>query len=115
MMTAHAVLVVDDDDDVRELAAEVFDSLGHEVFQAPNGFAALALLNEHPAISVLFTDLKMPGMSGEDLVAEAMRRFPQLTVLLTSAYTNAAALPNLPFFSKPWRLADLRRSLQDLI
>jgi len=115
MMAGHAVLVVDDDDDVRELAVEVFDSLGHEVFQAPNGFEALALLNENPGISVLFTDLRMPGMSGEDLVAEATRRFPKLTILLTSAHTNAPALPNLPFFSKPWRLADLRRSLQNLI
>jgi CheY-like chemotaxis protein len=115
MAPAYTVLVVDDDEDIRELAAEVVDRMGHRALQAPNGGAALVLLDEHPEISVLLTDVVMPGMSGQELVARALQSLPHLRILMTSGCVSGPPLERVPFLAKPWRLSDLRRVLSALL
>lgn len=115
MKDARTVLVVDDDDGVRSLAAEVFDGLGHHVIEASNGEAALTALDAHPEISVLFTDVVMPGMSGQQLADVAMRRRPDLLVVMTSGYVKGPPIVDMAFVKKPWRLGDLQRTVRDLL
>ena len=61
------VLVVEDVPQVRATAVRIMQDLGCEVFDAYNGHQALKLLQAHPEIQVLFTDVRMPGMSGTEL------------------------------------------------
>src|SRR5690242_12162460 len=108
--TARAVLVVDDDPDVRVIAVQMFEMLGLAVFEASSGPEALRLLGEHPEISFLFSDVRMPGMSGAELAAEARKLRPGLRVALTSGYTggvDGAKLRNMHILPKPWRLNEI--------
>jgi CheY-like chemotaxis protein len=106
-VTGVAVLVVDDDPRVRAMAVDMFTSLGLRVLDAYNGFDALRLLAARPEIMLLFTDVRMPGMTGADLAAEARRMRPDLAVVLTSGYLDATPLDGLPFLRKPYRMTDL--------
>jgi CheY-like chemotaxis protein len=81
------VLVVEDDHAVRELCVSILTGLGYHVTEAPDGHAALALLERDGAVDLLFTDVVMPGgMNGQQLVHRARRMFPAIKVVLTSGY-----------------------------
>ena len=105
-----AVLVVDDEPSVRAMAVDMFDVLGVPVFDAYNGSDALKLLEEHPEIAVLFTDVRMPGMSGVELAKRARDLRPELRIILTSAYLGeqpSGIVPHDAFVPKPYRLEHL--------
>ena len=87
------MLVVEDLPQVRHIAVQMFEDLGHRVFQAYNGATALELLRAHPEIRVLFTDVRMPGMDGLGLADAAQRMRPHLKVVLTSGYVAVKDLP----------------------
>lgn len=102
------MLVVEDMPQVRATAVEIFEEIGCEVFDAYNGSQALHLLELHPEITVLFADVRMPGMSGHELAQAARRLRPDLTVVLTSGYVGEDAIQSgTPFVAKPWHTADL--------
>jgi CheY-like chemotaxis protein len=102
-----AVLIVDDEPSVRETACEMFASLGCRCFDAYNGFDALRILASHPEIVLVFTDVRMPGMSGRDLAEEAVRLRPGLKVVLTSGWIDESPLKPYPFLPKPYRMSDV--------
>src|SRR5207248_296315 len=78
----RAILVVEDEDDVRSFTVEVLSDLGYRVIDAPDGHTALRQLQQDPAVSLLFTDVGLPhGMNGRQLADEARARYPQLKVL----------------------------------
>jgi len=108
------VLVVEDNDDVRELAESVLGMAGHAVLAAASGEQALALLREGARVDLLFTDVIMPGgMNGLQLVDEARRLRPRLPVLVTTGYMDE--LPGqgrehgqrLNILAKPYKHGDL--------
>ena len=70
-MSKVAVLVVEDMPQARATAVGIMEALGCTVFDAYNGHQALKLLHAHPEIQVLFTDVRMPGMSGTELAEAA--------------------------------------------
>jgi CheY-like chemotaxis protein len=109
-----SVLVVDDEADVRELAAEVFDTLGYAVVTASRGEDALALLDRFPSVRLLFSDIVMAGMDGITLARQAIVRKPALKVLLTTGYFDATA-PEFPVLHKPYRLGKLQGLVRELI
>jgi CheY-like chemotaxis protein len=87
-MSSGAILIVDDDNDVRSALSEMLQEEGFSVSGAPNGREALALLrggNVHPAVILL--DLMMPGMDGWDFRSEQMRdpRLAGVPVVIVSA------------------------------
>jgi CheY-like chemotaxis protein len=82
------VLVVDDEALVRMLAVDMFEDLGCEVLEAGSGPEALDRLSERPDVSLMFTDCRMPGMSGPELAEEASRRWPGLRIVLVTGYHN---------------------------
>jgi CheY-like chemotaxis protein len=109
-----SVLVVEDNDDVRELAESVLGMAGYAVLAAASGEQALALLREGARVDLLFTDVIMPGgMNGLQLVDEARRLRPRLPVLVTTGYMDE--LPSqgrehgqrLDILAKPYKHGDL--------
>ncbi len=82
------ILVVDDESAIRVLIHAVLEGAGHEVFEASDGREALACLEEHPEISLLISDLTMPGMSGEELIMHAKKAKPLLRVLAISGHAE---------------------------
>jgi CheY-like chemotaxis protein len=106
------VLVVDDEPAVRAMAVDMLRALGLEVLDAYNGQDALRLLSRHPEIRLLFTDVRMPGMTGVELAAAARRLRPDLKVIVTSAYVGEDAVPSSDVFvPKPLRLEQLAAAI----
>jgi CheY-like chemotaxis protein len=100
-----AVLVVEDDPGVRATAVDMLESLGLEVFDTYNGRDALRILSNQPEISALFTDVRMPGLSGTELANRARQMRPGLKVVLTSAVVGEEGLPRLDgFVPKPFTI-----------
>ncbi|MFP6729052.1 MAG: response regulator, partial [Alphaproteobacteria bacterium] len=89
----ETILIVEDDANLREINAHVLDRLGYRPLQAEDAISALAILNETPEIAILFTDVVLPGgMSGVDLMDEALQQRPDLKVLFTSGYADNAII-----------------------
>lgn len=85
-MAAETVLIVEDDDRVRTFSREAFTELGHRVIEARGGSDALKALEDNPEVSLLFTDLVMPGMSGAQLAELAHDRFSSLKIICTTGF-----------------------------
>ncbi len=108
------VLVVEDNEDVRSYSVEALRELGYEVLAAVDGGSALDLLDHHPEIRLLFTDIGLPGgMNGRQLANLALRRKAGLKVLLTTGYVQSAATAAQPLdaavqiVTKPFTFGDL--------
>ncbi len=86
-ITKRKILVVDDEEDVRNLIARTLSRAGYEVEVASDGESALELLQKNH-YHVLFTDLKMPGMSGIDLIEEAQKIHADLQTLVLTAFAS---------------------------
>lgn len=119
---AETVLVVEDDDAVRQLACRELRALGYRVLDAASGAAALALLHGGARVDLLFTDVVMPGgMSGRELADAACALRPALRVLYTSGYTENAIVhhgrldPGVQLLPKPYRRADLARAVREAL
>jgi PAS domain S-box-containing protein len=109
----ETVLIVEDDPDVRDYTVDVTKELGYWVVSAADGPAALQLLEEHPELRLLFTDVGLPGMNGRQLADEAMRRRPDIKVLFTTGYARDAIVhdgrldPGVEVVLKPFSYSDL--------
>lgn len=112
------VLVVDDEPDVMDMAAELFRSIGYEVFTANNAQTALEILQRSKDISVLFSDVMMPGMTGIELAKRARQLRPAMKIILASGYPQPALkaqhteIGEFPFMNKPYKLAELAKKLR---
>ncbi|MDB5407853.1 MAG: histidine kinase [Rhodospirillales bacterium] len=116
------VLVVEDDDDVRDLAVEILEMNGYTVLSAGNGPDALAILRRERDIGLLFTDIVMPGgMNGAQLAEAAQRVQPALKILLASGYADRSILDPLvlgqgmSFVQKPYRPDDIAARVRALL
>jgi PAS domain S-box-containing protein len=115
----ETILLVEDDDLVREYASAQLADLGYRVLVAADGPSALALLERNPDIDLLFTDVIMPGgMSGRDLADVVQRERNHIRVLYTSGYTEDAIVhqgrldPGVRLLNKPYRRAELAASVR---
>jgi len=101
-----AILVVEDEELVRLNNCERLEQAGFTVMEAANADEAMALLEAHPEIRVLITDVRMPGwMSGIDLARQAEKRWPEISIVVTSAFyaVDDGELPeNMTLFPKPF-------------
>jgi PAS domain S-box-containing protein len=111
-------LVVDDQEDVLDMAVNLFQTLGYDVLSANSGTEALAILRRTPDIDVLFSDVVMPGMSGIELAHEAKRQWPQLKIILASGYSAPAVaggksgIGEFQLIAKPYSVAQILRQLR---
>jgi PAS domain S-box-containing protein len=114
----EVVLVVEDEPTVRQFSVEALNELGYRVLEADGAAAALRLLDSHPEIVILFTDVVMPDINGAKLAEEARRRRPDLKVLFTTGYTRNAVVHNGMFnvgvemIGKPFTLDALAAKLR---
>jgi PAS domain S-box-containing protein len=117
---AHgAVLIVEDEEHLRQAVAKMLRKTGFEVFEAADGSSAIDFLRiDGGKIDVIFLDMTLPGASSREVVAEAASTKPDIKVILTSAYsqeaiTGAMSLPQIhSFIRKPFQLGDLLKTLQ---
>jgi len=83
-MAAPRVLLVDDEEDIIWGLSRTLTKAGYDVLTALSGEGALTTLQTQP-VDILITDIKMPGMSGLDLIVEAKRRYPNLKAIVMTA------------------------------
>jgi two-component system cell cycle response regulator CpdR len=107
---SRTVLVVDDDAGVREVVAGMLEDLGCEAVSAASGDEALDQLRRHDRISVLITDINMPGMDGHELAEFATRLRPGLKVLQLSGRERRR--DGFPMIRKPFSAEDLAQAMQ---
>ncbi|HET8995761.1 MAG TPA: response regulator, partial [Acetobacteraceae bacterium] len=86
------ILLVDDDDAVREITAAILEDLGYEVREASSGDAALEALERNPRVDLMMVDVSMPGMNGVDLTRVVHQKRPEVPVLLVTGYADGAAV-----------------------
>ena len=114
------ILVVEDDDRVRQLTITRLKLIGYEVLEASDGPKAVDLLTKGHPLDLVFTDLVMPGaMSGREVAARARQLGPGIKVLLTSGYAEELVdgddleRAQLKLLRKPYRQADLVTALRE--
>ena len=112
------VLVIDDDDDVRQFIAASLQEYGHEVVSAGNGQDGIAKFFEaSPDLVIL--DFLMPGMSGADVAAHILATKPDQPILFVSGYSETDAIrkvaPNADILAKPFRAAALDEAVREAL
>src|SRR5580704_6092458 len=119
---SETVLLVEDEESVRQLVRETLESKGYKVLEADNGEAALRIVSTHSGkIDMLITDVVMPGMSGRELSARLCASRPQTKVLYLSGYTEDAIGhegvfdPHTAFLQKPFTLQMLTRKVREVL
>jgi signal transduction histidine kinase/ActR/RegA family two-component response regulator len=104
------ILVVEDDDFVRESMVESLQALGHAVAAAPNGEAGLREL-ERARPDLIITDYLMPGMTGAELVRRARVQLPDVPMIIATGYADMKAIEEVigddMLLRKPFQLAEL--------
>jgi two-component system NtrC family sensor kinase len=118
----EVVLVVEDDPQVNKLAVETLEERGYRVLSAPDGPAALEMLDSAPPIDLLLTDVVLPnGMNGRQLSEEVLRRQPDVKVLFVTGYTRNAIIhhgrldPDIDLLTKPFTADALTRKIRDIL
>ena len=106
------VLVVEDVALIRLTTVEMVEDIGFAAAGAADAQQALAMLKEDDGISILLTDLGLPGMSGRQLVEEALQLKPGLKVIVASGYREEGFAANIGLLRKPFDLQQLQRALQ---
>jgi CheY-like chemotaxis protein len=113
------VLIVEDDPLLRMLAVDVVEEAGFVALEAGNADEAVALLESRPDISVLFTDIEMPGsMDGLKLAHAVRDRWPPIKILVVSGKVRLqrSELPsNSCFVGKPYQTAAMVAELRSLV
>ncbi len=115
------ILVVEDEERMRLVVEEAFRELGYKVVVAEDAKKALALLDANPGVSLLFTDVVMPEMSGRELVKEALSRRPDLKVVYTTGFSRNAVIhngvldPDVNFLPKPFTVENLARKVRSVL
>jgi response regulator RpfG family c-di-GMP phosphodiesterase len=115
-----ALLVVDDEEPIRNALKRFLEGQQFAVHTAASGQEALAVLQQHD-IALMLADIRMPGMSGIDLVPQAIEVAPDLAVVMLSAVNDAttAALcmqrGAMDYLTKPIELDDLARAVQSAL
>jgi len=117
----EAILVVEDEPDVRAYSRDVLARLGYRVIEAEDARSGLAALERHPEVTLLFTDIGLPGMNGHSLATEAVRRRPGLRVLFTTGYASGAIFHDSTMnrdallLPKPFSMAALATKVREAI
>lgn len=115
-ISVTSILVVDDDQRVREIVSEQLRDMGLTVTVAQDAEQALKLLGSGEAPEFVLTDFSMPGRDGMDLLAEVRKRWPRVrgAIMTGNPQENLARrIPDVPILHKPIDLGDLKRLLAD--
>jgi CheY-like chemotaxis protein len=115
-LSAANILLVDDNDDVREITALLLRDCGYNVIEAFSGSTALDALGANPAIDLLIVDFAMPGMSGIELLERARAGRPEIKVVFITGYVDharfGAKFANEIVVKKPFTMDQLTPALR---
>ena len=115
----EAILVVDDEEDIRELTLEMLESFGYRTFGAESGEEALEIYSRQP-VDLVVMDLGMPGMGGEQCARRMLEADPQARIIIASGYMDhhMARKPGkyglAGFIHKPYQLRELLKKIRSL-
>jgi signal transduction histidine kinase/CheY-like chemotaxis protein len=114
---AEVVLVVEDAPTVRRMTVAMVEELGYRALEAEDATRALAMLDAHPEIKVMLTDVVMPGVDGKRLAEQALDKYPRLAVLFATGYAKSGDLDRFSFdpdqlITKPYTLETLAARLR---
>ncbi len=114
------ILIVEDEDMVRNVAERALSRHGYTVLTAAHGEEALELLGAHAEIDLLVSDVVMPTMDGPTLVRHARERFPTLPILFMSGYAEeqlrkSIDLDRVQFLPKPFSVKQLAEAVRDVL
>jgi CheY-like chemotaxis protein len=119
---SETILLVEDEDSVRQLIRETLESRGYQVLQAANGHAALTLAaSRSEKIHLIITDVVMPGLSGHELVQQLLAARPTTKVLYLSGHAEETVATPLStqhpqaFLQKPFTLQNLSRKVREVL
>ncbi|MFX4086876.1 MULTISPECIES: CHASE3 domain-containing protein [Sphingobium] len=117
----YTILIVEDDPGVRSFVVSAARELGFPVIEADSAAVALERLSHHPEISILLTDVVMPGMGGRQLVDTALELRSNLEVIYMTGYTRNAIVhngildPGTRLITKPFTMTELELELEDVV
>ena len=95
LTTIPSALIVEDEAILLMLVAETLRDAGYQVYEAGNGIAAVNILQAHPEIDIMISDIRMPGMNGYEVTNAALALRPSLKVVLMTGYTEEAIPQNI--------------------
>jgi signal transduction histidine kinase len=119
--SGECILVVEDDADVRAYVVETLRGLGYDVLEAAGAGEALAAMDRHQSISLLLTDVVMPGQNGRTLAEAARARQPSLKVLYMTGYSRNAIVhqgrldPGVELLQKPLTSEQLATTVRKIL
>jgi len=120
---SETILVVEDDEIVRNMISSVLNTFGYSVLNEKNGEETLELVNKNPnkTIDLMITDVIMPRMSGRDLAENLKFKKPNMKVLYISGYTDNAIVHHgildsgIPFLQKPFTINDICKKIREVL
>jgi two-component system, cell cycle sensor histidine kinase and response regulator CckA len=116
---SETILLVEDEESVRQLVRETLVARGYRVLEAANGQAALAVASKHENnLHLVITDVVMPGLSGHELAQQLLSARPGMKVLYLSGYAQdafAASEAHKAFLQKPFTLQSLARKVREVL
>jgi two-component system cell cycle sensor histidine kinase/response regulator CckA len=121
MIAGETILLVEDDDALRQMAARVLRSADYHVVEAVNGEDALSVAKAHGPIDLLITDVVMPKIGGIELALMLRARDSELRVVYMSGYsepnlkTQAVIGADAPWLMKPFSSSELLREARSLL
>ena len=119
-MEKERILVVDDEEAIREMVSKIISLLGHEAVTAGNGKQALEILKNQP-FGIMITDIKMPEMDGFELTKVVRDQFPNTHIICMTAhggtytYTDVVGVGAADYITKPFTLDEMRAKLNRVI
>jgi signal transduction histidine kinase len=117
----ETILIVEDNEGVRQYALSVLHDLGYSVIEARNADEALTAFESALRVDLLFTDVVLPGASGRDLAGRIAALRPGIPVLFTTGYSRNAIIHNgrldadVQLISKPYTQFNLARKIRELL
>jgi two-component system, cell cycle sensor histidine kinase and response regulator CckA len=115
------ILVVDDEAGVRVMIARMLSLAGYSVISAQSGEEALTIVKDYAApIDLVLTDVRMPEMTGPQMVEELLKQRPEIRVMYMSAYSRdvlpaGAQDTDIPFLTKPFTMRTLALSIGETL
>ncbi|MBU2546831.1 MAG: response regulator [Proteobacteria bacterium] len=117
------ILVVDDDESIRWVLAQLVEHIGHAAFKCRDGQRALDALMDNPDIELIITDVSMPGMDGRTLIRKvrALEDFKRLPIIIISGVVGPREIADVldlgatAFLAKPVSAGDLNEYIKRYI
>jgi signal transduction histidine kinase len=113
-LAGATILLVDDDNQVREIIRAMLHELGYRVLEAGSGGAALDMLQRDPNVELLIVDFAMPGMNGAELARHVRSKRPTLPIIFATGFVDRAALAGIEesrIIGKPFSETELAEKI----